>query len=145
MKKALSLALLGALAIGPAMAAGMGEQRSSTDWGGQQQQSRSQSSSLDQNTARQVQQQLQQQGYDVGQVDGVWGPRSQQALSNFQRDQNIEPTGRPDQQTMAALGVDESASQQAQTPSERQRSQGQQQSPDEQRSQEQEGGGLMGR
>jgi len=131
MKKAMTLALLGALAIGPAMAAGMGEQRSSSDsdWqqGGQmQQQSRSQQSSqLDQNTARQVQQQLQQQGYDVGQIDGRWGPKSQQALTNFQRDQNLNPSGRPDQQTMAALGVDQGASQQAQTPNERRRSQGQ--------------------
>lgn len=129
MKKAMTLALLGALAIGPAMAAGMGEQRSSdSNWqqGGQMQQSRSQQSSqLDQNTARQVQQQLQQQGYDVGEIDGRWGPKSQQALTNFQRDQNLNPSGRPDQQTMAALGVDQGASQQAQTPSERQRSQGQ--------------------
>ncbi len=128
MKKAMTLALLGALAIGPAWAAGMGQEHSSgSSWqqGGQQSPSRSQQSSrMDQNTTRQVQQQLQQQGYDVGQVDGKWGKKSQQALTNFQRDQNLTPSGRPDPQTMAALGMDSGASQQAQTPNERSRSQG---------------------
>ncbi|MBX9634682.1 MAG: peptidoglycan-binding protein [Magnetospirillum sp.] len=71
---------------------------------------------MDQTTTRQVQQQLQQQGYDVGQVDGKWGQKSRQALMNFQRDQNMKATGSPDQQTMAALGV-QADSQQAQTPS----------------------------
>lgn len=133
MKKALTLALLGVLAVSPAMASGMGEQRSDV-------QSGQQSSQLDQNTVRQVQQQLQQQGYEVGQVDGIWGQKSRQALMNFQRDQNMQATGRPDQQTMAALGV-ESDSQQAQTPSESQQQ-------DQQRSQDQQhesDGGLMGR
>lgn len=110
MKKALILALLGALAVSPAFA------RSESG----------QSAQLDQNTARQVQQQLQQQGYDVGQVDGKWGQKSRQALMNFQRDQNIRATGRPDQQTMAALGIEPGAPQQAQTPEESgRRSQGQ--------------------
>lgn len=122
MKTTITLALLGALAVSPALAAG--EQRS----GIQGQQQSGGSAQLDQNTVRQVQQQLQQQGYDVGQVDGVWGPQSQQALASFQRDQNIQATGRPDQQTMAALGV-ESDSQQAQTPEQ----------------QREQGGGLMGR
>ncbi|MCR6632484.1 MAG: peptidoglycan-binding protein [Magnetospirillum sp.] len=130
MTKALTLALLGALAISPAMAAGMGEQQQHS---GYQSQS-GRSAQLDQNTARQVQQQLQQQGYDVGQVDGIWGARSRQALMNFQRDQNLQASGRPDQQTMAALGIDQSA-QQAQTP-EGGRSQDQQQ---------QQGRGWMGR
>lgn len=111
MKKALTLALLGTLAVSPAFAAG-NQQRSEMQSGQQ-----SGSIQLDQNTTRQVQQQLQQQGYDVGQVDGMWGPRSQQALMSFQRDQNMQATGRPDQQTLAALGV-ESDSQQAQTPQE---------------------------
>ncbi|MBC7951416.1 MAG: peptidoglycan-binding protein [Rhodospirillaceae bacterium] len=128
MKKALTLALLGALVVSPAMARGMGEQRSDI-------QSGQQSSQLDQNTTRQVQQQLQQQGYDVGQVDGVWGQKSRQALMNFQRDQNMQATGRPDQQTMAALGV-QSDSQQAQTPSDVRR-QDQQRSQDQQDQQDQ--------
>lgn len=137
MKTALILTLMGALAVSPALARGMGEQRSDVQGGQSWQsgQSGGQSAQLDQNTARQVQQQLQNQGYDVGQIDGVWGPRSRQALMDFQRDQNIRTSGRPDQQTMAALGLEPSATQQAQTPENRR-------SQDQQR---QEGGGLMGR
>ncbi|MBC7905913.1 MAG: peptidoglycan-binding protein [Rhodospirillaceae bacterium] len=131
MKKALTLALLGALAVSPAMARGAGEQRSDIQSG---QYSGQQSSQLDQNTARQVQQQLQQQGYDVGQVDGIWGQKSRQALMNFQRDQNMQATGQPDQQTMAALGV-ESDTQQAQTPSEQRRQ-------DQQQQQREQNGGM---
>lgn len=141
MKTALILTLMGALAVSPALARGMGEQRSDvqggqSSWqGGQSGAQHSQSSQLDQNTARQVQQQLQSQGYNVGQIDGVWGPRSRQALIDFQRDQNIRTSGRPDQQTMAALGLEPSATQQAQTPENRR----------QQDQQRQEGGSLLGR
>lgn len=128
MKTALILALMGALAVSPAMARGMGEQRSDVPH------SQGQSAQIDQNTARQVQQQLQNQGYDVGQVDGRWGNKSRQALLNFQRDQNIRATGRPDQQTMAALGIEPGAPQQAQTPEEGGRSQDQRRE-----------GGMLGR
>jgi peptidoglycan hydrolase-like protein with peptidoglycan-binding domain len=140
MRKVITLALLGALAVGPAMARGAGEQRSDM-----QQQHSSRSSQLDQNTTRQVQQQLQQQGYDVGQVDGVWGAKSRQALMNFQRDQNLRASGRPDQQTMAALGLERGSTQQAQTP-ESSRSRSYEQQREQQRDQQREqGGGMMGR
>lgn len=139
MKTALTLALLGALAASPAMAR-MGEQQSdmgSSQSGAQSQSGHSgQSAQIDQNTVRQVQQQLQNQGYDVGKVDGVWGQRSRQALMDFQKDQNIRTSGRPDQQTMAALGLEPSANQQAQTPEGGSRSQQQER---------QQGGGWMGR
>jgi hypothetical protein len=139
MKTALTLALLGALAVSPALARGMGEQRSEAERGQSSQWNQpgqsGQSARMDQNTARQVQQQLQSQGYEVGQVDGVWGPRSRQALMDFQRDQNIQATGRPDQRTMAALGIDQST-QQAQTPEGSRRPQ---------ERERQEGGGLLGR
>lgn len=121
MKKALTLALLGTLAIAPAWAAGGSQQRSEMQggqsWQGQQQQS------MNQDTVRQLQEQLQNQGYEVGQVDGVMGPRTREALMSFQRDQNLQATGQPDQQTMAALGI-EPSSQQAEVPQgERQRGQ----------------------
>jgi|AGTN01.3.fsa_nt_gi Putative peptidoglycan binding domain. len=112
MKKFITLAILGALAASPALARGLGEQHSEAQ--GIQS---GQSAQMDQNTVRQIQEQLQSHGYDVGQVDGIWGPQSQQALANFQRDQNIQASGSPDQETLAALGV-ESDAQQAQTPDE---------------------------
>lgn len=61
---------------------------------------------LNQDQVRGVQQNLAERGYDPGQVDGRWGPRTQQALASFQRDQNIQASGRPNPQTLAALGVE---------------------------------------
>lgn len=85
--------------------------------GGQAGQQQSQLSQVNEPEIRQIQQQLQQQGYDVGQVDGLWGPQSQQALRQWQDDQGFEPTGRIDQRTLAELGV-EPESQTAETPPE---------------------------
>ncbi|HLO77553.1 MAG TPA: peptidoglycan-binding domain-containing protein [Magnetospirillum sp.] len=134
MKTALILGLMGALAVSPAMARDIGDQRSEAQQDQQFGRQSSQSGRMDQDTVRQVQQQLQNQGYDVGQVDGIWGAKSRQALMSFQRDQNIRASGRPDQQTLAALGVEPSATQQAQTPEGRRLQ-------DQQRPE----GGLMGR
>lgn len=50
-----------------------------------------------------VQGELQRLGYDVGRVDGVWGERTRQALTEFQRDRNLDATGRIDRETLAAL------------------------------------------
>jgi peptidoglycan hydrolase-like protein with peptidoglycan-binding domain len=132
MKKALTLALMGALAVAPAWAAGGSQQRSEMQDGQYQSSPQQQQQSLNQDTVRQLQEQLQSQGYQVGEVDGVLGPRTQQALTSFQRDQNLQATGRPDQQTMAALGI-ESDSQQAEIP-QNQRQRGQD-SPSEQEQQ----------
>ncbi|WP_226381754.1 peptidoglycan-binding domain-containing protein [Falsiroseomonas ponticola] len=55
--------------------------------------------------ARQAQQALAARGYNPGPADGVWGERSRQATMDFQRANNIEPSGRLDRQTMAALNV----------------------------------------
>ncbi|MBF0304115.1 MAG: peptidoglycan-binding protein [Alphaproteobacteria bacterium] len=52
---------------------------------------------------RSVQTQLQQQGYQVGQVDGIYGPQTQAALRQYQQDQGYEASGRLDQQTVLAL------------------------------------------
>jgi peptidoglycan hydrolase-like protein with peptidoglycan-binding domain len=56
-------------------------------------------------TIRSVQQALNDQGYDAGTVDGVMGRHTQQALREFQQAQNLRQTGRPDERTLAALGV----------------------------------------
>ncbi|MGE5793962.1 MAG: peptidoglycan-binding domain-containing protein [Bacteroidota bacterium] len=59
----------------------------------------------DARTVRDVQQALQDKGYDVGSVDGVMGPRTQSALREFQQQQGINSSGRLDQQTLGALNV----------------------------------------
>lgn len=61
---------------------------------------------LNQDQVRSVQQNLADRGFDPGKVDGSWGPRTQTALRDFQRDQNIQANGRPNPQTLAALGVE---------------------------------------
>lgn len=73
------------------------------------------------NTAqvRDLQQQLQQRGYDPGKIDGQWGNNTRQALMNFQRDQNINATGRPDNRTLAALGIERGSQQVGQMPTPR--------------------------
>jgi peptidoglycan hydrolase-like protein with peptidoglycan-binding domain len=53
---------------------------------------------------QQIQMVLREQGFDV-EVDGRLGPRTKQALIEFQRRQGLQATGTIDQQTVAALGV----------------------------------------
>jgi len=55
---------------------------------------------------RQVQQKLQDQGYDVGGIDGKWGPKSSAALKEFQRAQGMQADGRLSQDAVTALGLD---------------------------------------
>jgi len=58
---------------------------------------------------REIQQALSQRGYDVGQVDGVYGPQTRRAISQFQRDNNMNVTGRPNSQLASALNVSDTA------------------------------------
>lgn len=58
---------------------------------------------VDSDLIRTVQSQLQQQGYQVGRIDGIYGPRTQQALRQYQQDQGFESSGRLNQQTVLAL------------------------------------------
>ena len=54
---------------------------------------------------RSVQQALQAKGMDPGPVDGIVGPRTQEALRAYQKDQNLPQTGNLDAQTLGKLGV----------------------------------------
>lgn len=76
---------------------------------------------LNQDQIRSVQQNLADRGYDPGPTDGRWGQRTQAALRNFERDQNLRADGRPDPQTLAALGVESGSpsTQTGQMPAER--------------------------
>lgn len=46
---------------------------------------------------------LEEAGYDVGGVDGIMGPKTKLALRNFQEDQELDPTGKLDEDTIYAL------------------------------------------
>ena len=54
---------------------------------------------------RQVQQTLNHRGFDAGHVDGVWGPQTQTALMNFQRNQGLQATGNLNQDTLTRLDL----------------------------------------
>jgi hypothetical protein len=52
-----------------------------------------------------VQASLQDQGYYQGEVDGLMGPLTRQALSDFQRDHGLITTAALDQPTLTSLGL----------------------------------------
>ncbi len=73
--------------------------------GGQQSQQQSSSVMGDQKTVKDVQQALNNQGYNAGPADGKWTSKSQDALSKFQRDKGLRPTGEINQESLVILGV----------------------------------------
>lgn len=97
-----ALALPLALSL-PAAAAGLIEQAQQEGFR-QAQEASKQKLSPDQ--IKQVQEALDQKGFRVGRPDGVLGAGTRQALSSFQRQLNLHPTGQPDDETLVALGVD---------------------------------------
>ena len=56
-------------------------------------------------TVRQAQKVLNDRGFRTGGVDGRMGPQTEAALVNFQRAEKLQPTGKLDRQTIAALGL----------------------------------------
>ncbi len=57
-------------------------------------------------TIREIQQSLRELGHDPGPVDGLWGPRTSAAVSEFQRAQGLDETGRLNLATIDAMGFD---------------------------------------
>ena len=74
----------------------------------QQQQRQSTAPGMEQTTVKQAQEKLGSKGHDV-QADGVLGPKTQAALKEFQEKEGIQASGRLDQETLAALGVEEAS------------------------------------
>lgn len=62
-------------------------------------------------STRQVQQALNQRGFNAGGADGMMGPRTRGALQSFQRANNLQVTGQADAATMAALNLSAGRSQ----------------------------------
>lgn len=56
-------------------------------------------------TVRQAQQQLKNDGYYTGSIDGVDGPMTHSAIRQFQRNDHLKVNGRLDRQTRQKLGV----------------------------------------
>lgn len=57
---------------------------------------------------KQAQEKLSAAGHDAGPSDGVMGPKTQAALKEFQQAKGIEASGQLDQETVAALELNES-------------------------------------
>lgn len=62
--------------------------------------------SLEPNVVRGIQQKLRQFGFYRSAPDGVWGPRTQRALSDFQRSRGLDASGQLNPTTISALGLD---------------------------------------
>lgn len=60
---------------------------------------------FDVDTVRKVQQALNKAGFDAGSVDGTWGPGTETAIRNFQRERKLEQSGNLNPQTLEALGM----------------------------------------
>lgn len=106
-----------------AYAGGQQSQQQSQDAGSASQGARSESTTAqpqaqaEQNSGRQspemvkqAQEKLSAEGHDAGPSDGKLGPKTQAALKEFQESKGLEASGRLDQETIAALGVNESGS-----------------------------------
>jgi peptidoglycan hydrolase-like protein with peptidoglycan-binding domain len=74
----------------PSMA---GNGPSGTEWSGR----------LSRDEIKQIQSNLQQDGLYRGNIDGIDGPETHQALRAYQQQKGLQVTGRPDQQTVASL------------------------------------------
>lgn len=61
------------------------------------------------NQVESVQAKLSQEGFPVS-VDGVWGPKSADALRQFQQANSLDSSGQINAETLAALEIDASAS-----------------------------------
>jgi hypothetical protein len=53
--------------------------------------------------ARSVQEMLKREGFDVGPIDGIFGPRTAAALREFQQQRGLARTGEPDEATLREL------------------------------------------
>jgi peptidoglycan hydrolase-like protein with peptidoglycan-binding domain len=56
---------------------------------------------------KKVQEALKEKGHDPGPIDGVMGPKTQEALRAFQQSNNLKATGRIDAETAQKLGIDQ--------------------------------------
>lgn len=56
-------------------------------------------------TIRNAQEALQKKGFDIGQVDGLLGPRTMAALREFQQQHGLARSGQLDAETLKALGA----------------------------------------
>ena len=62
-------------------------------------------SAADRDNIKKVQQTLRDKGFDPGPIDGVMGSQTRNALSQYQKSENLPVTGHVDAETAGKLGV----------------------------------------
>jgi hypothetical protein len=60
---------------------------------------------LSRSDVRQIQQALDKNGFQVGRVDGRWGPKTSNAVRQFQQSKKLQAKGQLNQQTLSDLGL----------------------------------------
>jgi peptidoglycan hydrolase-like protein with peptidoglycan-binding domain len=63
-------------------------------------------SAADRDDIKKAQETLRDKGYDPGPIDGVLGPQTRGAISQYQKSENLPVTGHLDAQTAGKLGVE---------------------------------------
>lgn len=58
---------------------------------------------LDREQVRELQKILNDKGFEAGAVDGIVGPRTSNAISEFQKSEGLASTGKADEETLRAL------------------------------------------
>ena len=61
---------------------------------------------LSSNEVRDLQQTLDTRGFSPGPIDGILGPRTKEAIREFQQANNLPATGAPTTETLSQLGVE---------------------------------------
>ncbi len=84
---------------------GAPKQQGSSPGGQSQQQSMTGMNMSDPQMVKSVQEKLNNEGYAAGPANGTWSDKSQQAMTQFQKDNNLEPTGQINQESLAQLGL----------------------------------------
>jgi len=98
--------LAGFVVASQGLASGESQHGMTSESGGMQMEQTKQSVSLNNNQVRELQRILNDKGYNIGMVDGIIGPKTQQALRSFQQSEGLSVTGNPDMLTLKALAPD---------------------------------------
>jgi len=105
-------------AVGLTFALGAAAQQQGADTAQpQSQQGQATSMALSKEIVTRIQQTLKDRGSYDGQIDGIWGEKTQSAVRQFQQSQNLQATGKVNAQTLAAMGIETGEMAQREQPS----------------------------
>lgn len=65
---------------------------------------------MNRDLVKEVQEKLNDRNFTSGKADGIYGPRTSAAIRDYQRSENLQVTGRLNQETLEAMDIDYDAS-----------------------------------